>query len=105
MTVRYAVTLDEDYQPWGDDGIKELETKKINSGEWEPYILWAYIPCEHEHGPDCPHTVDWETIGGCVDDADLTGVYDTLDALPREFLREYAQDMTRTLIDNNRAAA
>lgn len=84
MQFTYTITIDDDYTPWGDNGIAEKETQKINDHVWAPYgvIVRAAGPVESE-----------ESVWGCVVPLADTGTFHELGAIENDYLRETAKDL------------
>jgi hypothetical protein len=84
MQFTYTITLDNDYEPWGDNGIAEEETEKIANHVWAPYgvIVRVAGPVEAE-----------ESLWGCVVPLTDTGTYHELDEIKDDHLREMAKDL------------
>lgn len=88
MQFTYTISMDDDYEPWGDPAVITETTDKIVNGVWAAYIVTvrAAGPVESE-----------ESTHGCVVPLTDTGAYRDPDAIPDAHLRDTARDMAKRI--------
>lgn len=93
MDIRYRIVFDEDYEPSGDEGIEEEETKKLAAGEWGAYGVIAETRC-----PCCKWGDKVASLWGIVVDAGpWVGTYNSPEEIQECCLRSAAEDLTGEL--------